>query len=549
MESHRFDYVIVGAGTAGCVLANRLSADPDVTVVLIESGGRDWNPLLSIPLGVGMLWSRRLYDWGYDSEPQPELGGRRLEMMRGKVLGGSSSINAMSHVRGRPGDFDRWAARGCPGWSFEEVAGYFARSERWEGGRTSASAGARRGHDGPLGVMASTSDDPLFDAWLSAAAALGYPVLDDYNLGAVEGFGRSQFSIDRGRRASASRAFLEPARHRPNLTIWTQATVDSLILKGDRALGVVCNRKGRARNVIAERAVVLCAGAFGTPALLMRSGIGDPAEMRPYDIPVVADRPAVGKNLQDHPGVVVGYGRREPGAFRRSMRADRVALNMLRALVLGTGPATILPSGLHGFARLRPESAVPDIQFMFRGAPRDASPWFPAVRPAYRDSYAIRPVLLNPRSRGHVRLGGSEPDVAPRIDPRLLSDPADLADLREGVRLARDLGRHASLSAFRSDEITPGRSVRSDAQIDAFIRRKAATAHHPAGTCRMGADDSAVVDTRLRVNGIAGLRIADASVMPDLVSGNINATVMMIAERCADFLLKPELDRMPNLQR
>ena len=528
------DYVIVGGGTAGCVLANRLSADPACRVILLESGGRDWNPLLSIPLGVGLLWSKQLYDWGYESEPQAALGGRRIEMMRGKVLGGSSSINAMSHVHGKPGDFDRWARNGCVGWAAEDVAPFMRLGEDWQGDGQERSEG--RGSGGPIGVSLSTSTDPLFEAWLEAAQAAGYPVLKDYNLAATEGFGRAQFAVRDGRRQSASRTYLAAAAGRANLRVMTGVTVSRILIEKGRANGVACVRDGREIEIRADRSVVLAAGAFNTPKLLMLSGIGDAGALRAHGIQPVLDLPEVGRNLQDHPGVVVAYRRREPGAFRSQMRFDQVAVNMLRAHFTGKGPATVLPSGLHGFVRLEAGSEVPDIQFMFRGAPRDASPWFPGVRPAYPDGYSIRPVLLHPASRGTVTLASASPDAAPRIDPNIFADPADIISLRRGLKIARELGGAASLAPFRSSELTPGADLQTDAELDAFMRRTVMTAHHPAGTCRMGGDDASVVDPELKVRGIDGLRIADASAMPDLVSGNINATVTMIAERCAAFL-------------
>jgi len=528
------DYVIVGGGTAGCVLANRLSADPACRVILLESGGRDWNPLLSIPLGVGLLWSQQLYNWGYESEPQAALGGRRIEMMRGRVLGGSSAINAMSHVHGRPGDFDRWAQNGCTGWTYSDVAPFIRRSERWE------RRDERRGSDGPVGVSLSTSTDALFDAWLAAARSAGYPLLQDYNLGAVEGFGRAQFAVLDGRRQSASKTYLAEAERRSNLRVLTGVTVSRVVVEKGRAVGVVCIRNGREIEIRADHSVILAAGAFNTPKLLMLSGIGGAEALKAHGIKPLLDRPEVGRNLQDHPGVVVAYRRSQPGVFRSQMRFDRVAINMLRAHLTGTGPATVLPSGLHGFVRLAENSDVPDLQFMFRGAPRDATPWFPGIRAAYPDGYSIRPVLLHPASRGTVTLSTASSDAPPRIDPNIFADPTDIAQLRRGLEIARELGASAALAPFRDRELTPGADLKTDAEIDAFMRRTVMTAHHPAGTCRMGSDAASVVDTELKVRGIDGLRIADASVMPDLVSGNINATVMMIAERCAAFLRKEE---------
>ena len=291
-------------------------------------------------------------------------------------------------------------------------------------------------------------------------------------------------------------------------------------------------------EIRAAGSVILAAGAFNTPKLLMLSGIGDAEALKALGIKPILDRPEVGRNLQDHPGAVVAYRRSQPGKFRSQMRFDRVAVNMLRAYLTGTGPATVLPSGLHGFVRLAESSDAPDIQFMFRGAPRDASPWFPGVRSAYPDGYSIRPVLLHPASRGAVMLSSACPEAPPRIDPNIFADPTDLVRLRQGLKIARELGASEALAPFREKELTPGVELSTEAQIDAFMRRTVMTAHHPAGTCRMGGDAASVVDTELKVRGIDGLRIGDASVMPDLVSGNINATVMMIAERCAAFLLQ-----------
>lgn len=525
-----YDHVVVGAGSAGCVLAARLSEDPARSVLLIEAGGWDRDPLISIPLGVGLLWSERFHDWGYDSVPQAALNGRSIELARGKIVGGSSSINAMSHVWGRPGDFDRWERLGCSGWGFDDVVDDFRRSESWAGEATS---GDLRGKDGPIGVRLAASRDPLFDAWLEAARSAGYPVLPDYNLGAAEGFGRCQFAIKGGCRASASRAYLRPALRRPNLTVLTGALAHRLVVEHGRVVGVEFSLGRDRQTVRADRGVVLSAGVFNTPKLLMQSGIGPADELQRHDIPVVADRGEVGRNLQDHPGVVVAYARKEPGPFQKELRLDRLTMSMARAYLFGSGPATALPSGLHGFVRLTEASDVPEIQFMFRGAPRDAAPWFPGLRPPVAEAYSIRPVLLHPRSRGNVRLTGASPEDPLAIDPNLLAEPEDLDGLRQGVRIARKIGEKAALQPFRAKERTPGPAAESDEDLNAFIRRSLATAHHPAGTCRMGSDANAVVDCALNVNGVEGLRIADASVMPDLVSGNINATVVMIAERCA----------------
>jgi 4-pyridoxate dehydrogenase len=536
-ERRDHDYIIVGAGSAGCVLAYRLTADPSVRVLLLEAGRRDTHPLIHVPIGLGRMWERRMFDWGYDTEPEPRLDGRRIEAMRGKVLGGSSSINVMAYVRGHPGDYDRWARNGCPGWSYAEVLPYFKRCESWEKGEDTW-----RGGDGPLGVIASRNRDPLFEAWLDAAADADWPFTEDYNGKAPEGFGRSQWTIRNGRRCSAAVAFLRPALGRPNLTVETGALGTRVLLDGTRATGVEYARDGRLHRAAATREVLLAGGVFNTPQLLMLSGIGDADHLREVGIEPRVHRPAVGRNLQDHLSVDVHHARRERGPFHAEMRLDRAAVNMTRAYLFGTGPATVLPSGLHAFLKTGRERAVPDIQFLFRGAPARAHPWFPGLRPAYEDSFGLRPVMLHPESRGRVRLRSADPGAPVRIEQNFLATDGDVRTIREGVRLARDLAGRQGLARFRDRELTPGPDCRTDAEVDAFVRRTAITAHHPCATCAMGSDEDAVVDPALRVRGVEGLRVIDASAMPDLVSGNINACVLMIAEKAADLVLgKPPL--------
>jgi choline dehydrogenase-like flavoprotein len=536
-ERKPYDYVIVGAGSAGCVLAHRLTADPDVRVLLLEAGGRDTHPLIHIPIGLGRMWERRMFDWGYDTEPEPRLDNRQIEAMRGKVLGGSSSINVMAYVRGHPGDYDRWARQGCPGWSHADVLPYFKRCESWEKGED-----AWRGGHGPLGVIASRNRDPLFEGWLAAAQEADWPFTEDYNGRDPEGFGRSQWTIRHGRRCSAAVAFLRPALRRPNLEVETSALATRVILESHRATGVEYARGGRLHRAPALREVLLAGGVFNSPQLLMLSGIGEAAHLREMGIEPRVNLPGVGRNLQDHLSVDVHHTRRERGPFHARMRLDRAALDMVRAYALGTGPATVLPSGLHAFLKTRRELAVPDIQFLFRGAPARAHPWFPGVKPAYEDSFGLRPVMLHPESRGTVRLRSADPGAPVRIAQNFLATEHDVKTIREGVKLARDLARRTGLDPFRGRETAPGPDCRTDAEIDAFVRRTAITAHHPCATCAMGVGEDAVVDPSLRVRGVEGLRVADASVMPDLVSGNINACVLMIAEKAADLVL----DRAPS---
>ena len=532
VETRAYDYVVVGAGSAGCVLAYRLTADPSVRVLLLEAGGRDTHPLIHVPIGLGKIWERRMFDWGYDTEPEPGLDGRRIEAMRGKVLGGSSSINVMAYVRGNRGDYDRWAAGGCAGWSYAEVLPYFKRCESWERGEN-----AWRGGDGPLGVVDSRNRDPLFEGWLRAAEEGDWPFTDDYNGERQEGFGRSQWTIRNGRRCSAAVAFLRPALRRPNLTLETGALATRVLLDGTRATGVEYARGRELRRVPAAREVLLAGGVFNSPQLLMLSGIGPADELRALGIAPAVDLPGVGRNLQDHLSVDVHHVRRGRGPFHAEMRMDRAVVNMARAYLLGTGPATGLPSGLHAFLKSRRDLPVPDIQFLFRGAPALAHPWFPGLVPAYEDSFGLRPVMLHPESRGAVRLRSADPAAPVRIAQNFLATDADVRTIRDGVKLARAVAGAKGLDPFRGRETAPGPDCRTDADIDAFVRRTAITVHHPCATCAMGTGPHAVVDAELRVRGVDGLRVTDASAMPDLVSGNINACVLMIAEKASDLVL------------
>ncbi len=528
-----YDYVIVGGGSAGCVLANRLSEDGAASVLLIEAGGRDLHPFIHIPLGMGKMHERDMFNWGYRTEPEPNMNGREIEAMRGKVLGGSSSINVMAYTRGNRGDYDRWAQKGALGWSYADVLPYFKRCETWEGGENPWRGGA-----GPVGTEFAKTTDPVYDAWLEAARAAGFPVTDDYNGRQQEGFGRGQYTIRGGYRSSAATAYLRPAKSRPNLDVVTGALATRVLMHGTRATGVEYAQGIRETvRVNADREVILAGGAFNTPPLLMLSGIGPADHLRATGIKPVVDLP-VGKNLQDHLAVIIFFERLNESVFRHDMRFDRMAVSMLRAYFFGTGPGTVVPGGLHAFVKTRPELAVPDIEFMFRGAPADTHLWFPGIRPAYVDGYGIRPTLLHPDSRGEILLRSSDPRDPPRIAYNFFSAPNDLPRLREGFKRAREVAYQAPMDAYRGRETSPGDAVKTDAEIDAFIRRTAITAHHPCGTCAMGTTPDTVTDPELRVRGVEHLRVVDASVMPDLVSAHINACVLMIAEKASDIIRK-----------
>lgn len=530
MAEGQFDYIIVGAGSAGCVLANRLSEDGNASVLLLEAGGPDNNPLISIPIGMGKMHQYQMHDWGYETEPEPNLNNRALEAMRGKVLGGSSSVNVMAYTRGHRNDYDRWARNGADGWSYNDVLPYFRQCETFEDGESQY-----RGGHGPLGTQWARTPDPLYPAWVEAGKACGHPATEDYNAEEQVGFGRGQYTIRDGRRSSTSRAFLRPARGRSNLSVETGVHVTRIVLNGTHARGIEYARKGQKLTATASREVILSAGAFNSPQILMLSGIGPAAHLKDMGLEVVADLP-VGKHLQDHLGIWITFSRKEPGAFHREMRFDRMALSMLRAYFLGEGPGTVVPGGLHAFIKTDPALEVPDIEFMFHSVPPSTKLWFPGISAPYKDGYGIRPTLLHPESRGEILLRSADPADHPRIIYNFFTDPRDLPRLRHGFRLARDVAMATPMEPFRESEMSPGADVTSDEDIDAYIRRTALTAHHPSSTCKMGSGEDCVLDPQLRVRGIEGLRVVDASSMPDLVSAHINACVIMMADKASDII-------------
>ncbi len=524
------DFIVIGAGSAGCLLANRLSADPATKVVLLEAGGRDSNPLTRVPLLAGLIYYLKSINWGYRTEADPGLNGRSLVWPRGKVLGGSSTINGMMYMRGHRRDYDEWRQRGLTGWAYADVLPYFKAFER---NLSHPGDDFYHGRIGELTTEKAVGANPLYRAWLDAAAAAGFPLTDDHNGREQEGLGFYDFNIDRGRRVTSATAFLTPVAHRPNLEIVTGAHVTGLVIENGRCTGVAYRRGNETRVVRAKREVALCGGAINSPALLQQSGIGDATLLRSLGIPVVRDAPEVGRNLQDHLGVYLHGQCLQPITLYRVFRPDVAVWTIAQALLFGTGVGAAAPLEAGGFLRTRPDLDIPDIHITFIPGLSLAT-----TRAGQREhGFLTSFYLLRPKSRGHLAIRSPDPADHPAIVPGYLSHPDDIAATRDGVRLVRRIVGQAPLGPYRGREIAPGSSVTDDAAIDSWIRDTSGTTFHPVGTCRMGTDDAAVVDETLRVRGIAGLRVVDASVMPTMIGGNTSIPTMMIAEKAADMML------------
>lgn len=547
--SDAVDYIVVGAGSAGCVLANRLSANGQHSVCLLEAGPPDRSPWIHIPIGYGKTMFHKVLNWGYYTEPDPNMLDRRIYWPRGRTLGGSSAINGLIYIRGQRQDYDAWAAAGNPGWSWEECLPYFRKLENNDLG-----PGATRGTEGPLNATSIKTPHPLVEGLIGAAGALGLPHVRDFNTGDQEGVGYYQLTTRNGRRCSTAVAYLRPARGRANLRVETGAHAMAILFEGSRACGVRYRQDGQVRTLRARREVILCAGALQSPQLLQLSGVGPAGLLRRFGIGVVRDLPGVGENLQDHLQIRLIYETRQPITTNDQLRTlhGRAAMGLQWLLFRG-GPLAVGINQGGLFCRVDPASATPDTQFHFATLSADMAGG--KVHPFSGCTYSV--CQLRPSSRGTVRLRSADPFEAPAMQPNYLSTELDRRMTVAAVKYARRLAATEPLAGLMKREFRPGAEVQSDDEILHFCREYGATIFHPSGTAKMGPreDPMAVVDERLRVHGVSGLRVVDCSIMPTLVSGNTNVPVVMLAERAADFILqdlhaaRPRAQAQPVLQQ
>jgi len=533
MSAEEFDYIVVGAGSAGAALAARLGEAETRKVCVIEAGGADTHPFIHVPSFVAAAIGRKATNWRFATVPQRGMAGRQIPVPRGKVLGGSGSINGMVYFRGHPTDYDDWSDAGCTGWSYAEVLPYFTRTEHNEDYPESVFHGAH----GPINVKLVPNPNQLNYSFMEALGALQFPACPDFNGPNPEGYGRRQGLIRDGQRESTAKNMLRPAMERGNVHVQTGAQVARVLVEEGRAIGIELTD---GRTIRARHEVILSAGTVQTPQILMLSGIGPGSHLQEMGIDVVADRRGVGSNYHDHVASPIHMETRDPTSYGLSLKAlPRDIAHLFQYLLARTGPLAGNVFESVAFLRTDPSLSRPDVQFVFQPARRLTNPRIPFP---LGHGYAISPVALYPKSRGTVRLASPDADAAPLIDPKLLDEPEDILPLIRALKIAREAFASEAFARYRGTEVAPGPGVQADAEWDRYIRETGYTVHHPVGTCRMGSDKGAVVDPQLRVNGIAGLRIADASVMPSIIGGNTNAPCVMIGERAADFILgKPAL--------
>ncbi|MCW0236317.1 MAG: GMC family oxidoreductase N-terminal domain-containing protein [Ferrovibrio sp.] len=531
-----FDYIVVGAGAAGCVLAERLSANPAVRVALIEAGRGDRHPLHAFPMLTGYYYRRKSDNWFFNTVPQKALNDRTSFWPRGKRLGGSSIFNGMVYARGNAGDYNQWAQLGNTGWSYEDVLPYFKKNERHVNGESELHGG-----DGLVDVTPARPKNPLTQAFVQAGIQAGYRSIDDLNGPDVAGVGYYDFNMKRGRRSNSAGALLKSLNTRKNLQLIDNALVTGIVIENGAATGVAYVRGGEKVTLSARREVVLSAGAVGSPHILMLSGIGNPGHLKSVGIAPVHDLNGVGQNLIDHLDAFIKMAAIGEISLLRELRVDRIVTSVARAFTLGTGPVSESPISAGGYFRSREGLEYPDLQAFF--VPliiSGASVWLPYTKRAKtvagQHGYSLRIGPIRPQSRGRITLASPDPSAAPIIDPGYLSDPEDLNATVAGLKIARRILAQKAFEPFRREELAPGQGVTSDAELSDYVRATADTVYHPVGSARMGNDSMAVVDARLRVHGIRNLRVADASIMPTISSGNTNAPTMMIAEKAADMI-------------